>query len=59
MVSMAVGVKLEWKGVLRVKSGLMLVMAVIPGFVKTLCRLVSVALKAPEVTQTLVLGMNL
>lgn len=58
-MSMAVGVKLGWKGVLRVKSGLMLVMAVIPGFVKTLCGLVPIALKAPEVTQTLVLGMNL
>lgn len=52
------GIKLGWERVLRVQSGLTLVMAIIPDFVKTLRRLVPTALKPPEVTQTLVLGMS-
>lgn len=54
----AVGIKLSWERVLKVELGLTVGMAIIPGFVKTLCRLVPTALKPPEVTQTLVLGMS-
>jgi len=52
------GIKLGWGRVLRVQPGLTRVVAIIPGFVKALCRLVPAALKPPEVTQTLVLGMS-
>lgn len=57
-VAGTVGIKLGWDRVLRVQRGLTLAMAIIPGFVKTLCRLVPPVLRPPEVTQTLILGMN-
>lgn len=40
------------------QPGITLAMTVIPGFVKTLWRLVPTALKLSEVTQTLVLGLS-
>lgn len=52
------GMKVGWKRVLSVQPGLTLVMTIIPGLEKTLCRLVPTALKPPEVTQTLVLGVS-
>lgn len=39
------GMKLGWKSVLSVQPGLTLVMTIIPGFVKALCRLVPTNLK--------------
>lgn len=53
------GMKLGWKRVLSVQPGLTLVMTIIPGLVKTSCRLVPTMLKPPEITQTLVLGVSL